>query len=450
MDHVESTAEVVVACKFWTRSVFLLLGASLIGCKSGTNQEPLRIDNLMAQKSSVTDGALAHTKNTVSVPQAAEDYFTDSRKTRRDLADSSGWQKENPSKSASLKNAVTAVSEAFALKPRVVPAVDPTDLDYVPDTIKPSLYLSAAALHEQQGQFDAAQKQYEKLLVNEPTNRAGLIGLARLKHRQGEFEKSIEIYSVAAKHYGDDPVVLNDLGLCLARAGRSAEAITYLQNAIRLNPDSLMYRNNLAAILVESNRSQEAVATLEKSYGPAVANYNVGYLLNQHGKSQEATAYFIEALEINPSLMPARQLLEQLAPQVGTLPQQPKPPSSSDAPRTSAKSPTESPVNDLPQPKPPAKLTSMSPEPEALPEISQATFIRQPITQQRVALAASTSLKKEQVQAKVEPESESLDESLIRLPIAKKSMRASVLSMPSFPQSSESKGKSGGVRITRQ
>ena len=224
MDHVESTAEVVVACKFWTRSVFLLLGASLIGCKSGTNQEPLRIDNLMAQKSSVTDGALAHTKNTVSVPQVAEDYFTDSRKTRRDLADSSGWQKENLSKSGSLKNAATAVSEAFAFKPRVVPAADPTDLDYVPDTIKPSLFLSAAALHEQQGQFEAAEKQYQKLLANEPTNRAGLIGLARLKHRQGNLEKSIEIYGIAAKHHGDDPVVLNDLGLCLARAGRSAEA----------------------------------------------------------------------------------------------------------------------------------------------------------------------------------------------------------------------------------
>ena len=427
-----------MACKFWTRSVFLLLGASLIGCKSGTNQEPLRIDNLMAQKSSVTDGALAHTKNTVSVPQVAEDYFTDSRKTRRDLADSSGWQKENPSKSGSLKNAATAVSEAFAFKPRVVPAADPTDLDYVPDTIKPSLFLSAAALHEQQGQFEAAEKQYQKLLANEPTNRAGLIGLARLKHRQGNLEKSIEIYGVAAKHHGDDPVVLNDLGLCLAGAGRSPEAITYLQNAIRLNPDSLMYRNNLAAILVESNRSQEAVSTLEKSYGPAVANYNVGYLLNQHGKSQEATAYFVEALEINPSLMPARQLLEQLAPQVGTLPHQTQPPASSDAPRTSAKTPAEipltKPVDKLPQAKAPAKLTAVTPEPKAQPEISQATFIRQPMTQQRVALAVSTSLEKKQIETKAEPKAVPSAEPLIRLPTPKKSMRTSVLSMPSFPQ----------------
>ena len=438
MDHVESKAEVVVACKFWTRSVFLLLGASLIGCKSGTNQEPLRIDNLLEQKSSVTDGALAHTKNTVSVPQVAEDYFTDSRKTRRDLADSSGWQKESPPKSGSLKNAATAVSEAFAFKPRVVPAADPTDLDYVPDTIKPSLFLSAAALHEQQGQFEAAEKQYQKLLANEPTNRAGLIGLARLKHRQGNLEKSIEIYGIAAKHHGDDPVVLNDLGLCLARAGRSAEAITYLQNAIRLNPDSLMYRNNLAAILVESNRSQEAVSTLAKSYGPAVANYNVGYLLNQHGKSQEATAYFVEALEINPSLMPARQLLEQLAPQVGTLPQQHQPPAASDAPRTSAKTPAEipltKPMDELLQVKAPAKLTAVAPEPTVQPQISQVTFIRQPMTQQRVALAASTSLTKKQIETKAESKAVPAAEPLIRLPAPKKSMRASLLSMPSFPQ----------------
>ena len=91
-------------------------------------------------------------------------------------------------------------------------------------------------------------------------------------------------------------------------------------------------------------------------------------------------------------------------------------------------------MDELPQVKAPAKLTAVAPEPKAQPEISQATFIRQPMTQQRVALAASTSLQKKQIETKAEPKAVPAAEPLIRLPTPKKSMRTSVLSMPSFPQ----------------
>ena len=49
---------------------------------------------------------------------------------------------------------------------------------------------------------------------------------------------------------------------------------------MRATPNSQLYRNNLAALLVESNRPDDAVTILSEAYGPAVAHYNVGYLLH--------------------------------------------------------------------------------------------------------------------------------------------------------------------------
>ena len=78
-----------------------------------------------------------------------------------------------------------------------------------------------------------------------------------------------------------------------------------------------MYRNNLATVLLEAGRADDAVAVLTESHGPAVAHYNVGYLLNQRGDSAEALQHFQEALEIDPNFGAARAMFEKVAPQIG-------------------------------------------------------------------------------------------------------------------------------------
>jgi tetratricopeptide (TPR) repeat protein len=135
-------------------------------------------------------------------------------------------------------------------------------------------------------------------------------------------EESIRTYRQALTAYPNDPVILNDLGLCLARAGETAEALSTLEAAVRAMPNSQLYRNNLAALLVESNRPDDAVTILSETYGPAVAHYNVGYLLQQRGNEVLAFDHFSRSLNYDANMYQARAMLDRLAPRIGARPDQ--------------------------------------------------------------------------------------------------------------------------------
>ncbi|MCA9166867.1 MAG: tetratricopeptide repeat protein [Planctomycetales bacterium] len=199
-------------------------------------------------------------------------------------------------------------------------SADPTSLQYKAGPVQPSLYLSAAHMMEARGQLSEARKHYEHILSVEPQHREALIGMARLDHREGRHEQAIVAYQRALQLVGNDAVVLNDLGLCMARAGRTDEAVRTLQAAIAEKPDSLMYRNNLATVLLEANRIDQAVATLAESHGPAVAHYNIGYLLNQRGDTADALEHFETSLRIDPTFGAARAMYDRVAPVVGQRP----------------------------------------------------------------------------------------------------------------------------------
>ena len=82
-----------------------------------------------------------------------------------------------------------------------------------------------------------------------------------------------------------------------------------MSRAIQLEPRNPLYRNNFAAVLVDQGRVGEAFEQLRSVHGAAGAYYNVGYLLNKKGQTQEALQYFALALQADPSLAPARRVV---------------------------------------------------------------------------------------------------------------------------------------------
>ncbi len=295
----------------WSQAVVVVLGISLSGCKSGPDQAEM-LDSMAKP----TPGGLSSDGANFSVKQPPSVYVTD--RSGAKLPDVT--QASATGHVEKLRSAAHSIKGALQIEPNVVAASDPTQLRHNPGPIQPQLFLSAAALCEQQGRLPAAIDQYNRLLELDPNNRSALIGLGRLNHRIGDLDAALDIYTAASKHHPNDPVILNDLGLCLARAGRINESIASLQTAIRLKPNSKLYRNNLAAVMVEANRTQEAIALLQQAHGADVAYYNVAYMLQQRGNVQAAAQHFEQALRINPSFEPARQMLNQLTPQIGTMP----------------------------------------------------------------------------------------------------------------------------------
>src|SRR5690606_2539828 len=108
-------------------------------------------------------------------------------------------------------------------------------------------------------------------------------------------------------------LVWNDLGLCYARQKRHDEAIEMLDRAIKLQPHNKMYRNNLATVLVEVGRTDTAWSHLTAVNEPAVAHFNMGFLLHKQQQNDVAEQHLQMALQADPSLAAAQKLLAKIA-----------------------------------------------------------------------------------------------------------------------------------------
>lgn len=176
----------------------------------------------------------------------------------------------------------------------------------------PQLAIATAQAHERQGDIVQARQQYGKALVMWPGDLDVLRAAARMEDRLGEMRMAENLYRQAAAANPQHAGVLNDLGLCLARQGRLDESVQVIERAIQLQPDKALYRNNAATVLVELRQDQRALAHLAAVHHAADANYNMGQLLVQRGREQDAAPYFQAAVEQNPNLESARLALTRL------------------------------------------------------------------------------------------------------------------------------------------
>lgn len=295
------------------------------GCSTTPDSKPFRLDSYMKKvkeaESSTSPQFVDTSKasNSFSLKRSARDYMTGSTQHAKDVTSQANKMVhgDKPSFFDRFRKSKPKIVTKFNEKPipQTVDAQDPTSLQ-VPKNVSPNVYLTAAAVSEHQGAIDKAITQYNKLLEVDPNHRQGLIRLARVLHSNGRMQESIATYQRAAAAYPNDAVILNDLGLCLARSGRQSEAVEAIRKAGRLDPTNVMYGNNLAAVLVESNRVDAAIDVLSQKHGPAIAHYNVGYMLNQQGEVAAATEHFSTSLRFDPNLRQAQQMLDQLAPMV--------------------------------------------------------------------------------------------------------------------------------------
>ena len=184
---------------------------------------------------------------------------------------------------ASWKKTTAAVSGGSTTKRvAVAPEDDPLRLDRFPKKIGPEVYVGAARLLENNGSFAEAEGKYREALRVAPNDLGALVGLARLYDR-GEGQKAIDIYRKAAAAHPTNGLVFNDMGLCYRRQRQLDKSLNAFRQAVDLQPDNAKYRNNLAAALVDASRNEEAYQELAALNSPAVAHYNLAYLLQQKG-----------------------------------------------------------------------------------------------------------------------------------------------------------------------
>ena len=189
---------------------------------------------------------------------------------------------------------------------------DPIALGYPSGPPTAALYLSMAQLSEQRGDAEHARAMYQKALAVEPSSIDSLLGLARLEDRADRFEAAVSVYQQAMNLHPQNAKVLNDLALCHARKGQFLPAAQLLDRATRIDPAKPLYRNNIAKVLIEMNRIDDAVSQLAVVHNPAVVQYNMGVMLQERGRTQEAVGFLTAATHIDSNLQPASLLLSQI------------------------------------------------------------------------------------------------------------------------------------------
>ena len=95
-----------------------------------------------------------------------------------------------------------------------------------------------------------------------------------------------------------------------------AKAIEHARKAIALNENSVEQHANLGLLLYQEGKADEALAELIAALriNPAQADLQVavGRIYLERGNKDEAAAYFQKALEIDPSIKAAREYLDKM------------------------------------------------------------------------------------------------------------------------------------------
>jgi tetratricopeptide (TPR) repeat protein len=190
--------------------------------------------------------------------------------------------------------------------------LDPISLGFASGPPNAELYLSMAKMSDQGGNAAHARSMYQRALTVQPNNLEGMLALGRLEDREGELDAALHYYLQAVKLHPNSANALNDLSLCYARRGQMEAAVAPLEQAVRLEPSKQLYRNNIAKVLTELNQIQKAVQHLSAVHPAAVAQYNMGVLLHQRGRNEEAVQFLTMATQADPNLAVAQNLLVEL------------------------------------------------------------------------------------------------------------------------------------------
>ena len=135
--------------------------------------------------------------------------------------------------------------------------------------------------------------------------------LAELQMRQGRIHEAMATLSAARKIRPGDPVLANNLGMCLLLRHEYRQALELFASAAGTVPENAKYRANMATVLGLLGRQEESDALFQQVLPPDKAQHN-GQLLRQACEKAAGQTVQTPPREVVPtdSPNPFRQLPE--------------------------------------------------------------------------------------------------------------------------------------------
>jgi tetratricopeptide (TPR) repeat protein len=167
---------------------------------------------------------------------------------------------------------------------------------------------------EQMKLYDDARQIYQQALTVDPAYRDAIQGLARVYSHMDNYTRALEVYQKALDKNPKDHGLWYDLGMCHSRKRDLARAIPCFQKALDLEPENRQYMTKLGFTLVWVGQTDQGLAHLTHAMGTALAHYNFARVMDQQGQKEACRQHLELALQINPKLDQAREMLDGLEP----------------------------------------------------------------------------------------------------------------------------------------
>jgi len=169
----------------------------------------------------------------------------------------------------------------------------------------------------QQGNYRAAEKQYQQILAEDPNNLDALSNLGVVYVRTGNLRSAESALKKAVGIAPDNDFLLTTLGIVEYRQSKFDDAIADLTNAVAINPKSATAHNYLGIAASQKGRQQEA----EKEILQALANnpddpdahFNLAVILitTQPGSKELARKHYARATALGTQRSPSLEKLLQ-------------------------------------------------------------------------------------------------------------------------------------------
>jgi len=113
--------------------------------------------------------------------------------------------------------------------------------------------------------------------------------LAGLYLSQRKLEESLRVLNAGLRVSPRDPILVNNLGMCMLVGGRYGEALRMFSEAAGIVPDDARYRANMAVALAMMGRDPEALSLYEQIMSPSDARHNLAILAEARNNAKDLT-----------------------------------------------------------------------------------------------------------------------------------------------------------------
>jgi len=194
-----------------------------------------------------------------------------------------------------------------------IPAMTVLDKLFVRDPQNSKAYLLAGQIFYEMGDTGRAVNAYQKAVDFNPELREGWIRLGELLCELGTI-KCIPYFNNAIRMDSLDPEVYHKKAFCYAQLGKQKEAIeSYRSNIIRFPAYEPSFYN-LGLLYLEMDSLDLALEhfmiSVQINPSEASSYYQRGIVFQKMKKTQEAKNDFQKALQLDSSLIEARQALD--------------------------------------------------------------------------------------------------------------------------------------------